>query len=122
MKSFEAITSTYNRSDDEVERDLYAVLTEVSGGEKAKISEANYKYALRVCLINKNCIEEVGLGYSITEEGERILKRGWIAKDYKTLKIKEKRELLIKYWTLGAALATAIATLITAILTIFKNA
>ena len=119
MNSFEAICYKYNRTPEEVESDLFAVLKEVAGLGKANIQDAEYKHTLHVCLMNKRCTEDVGLKYETTTEGNRVLRRGWITKDYESLRIKEAKDASIKYWTAVAAIVTAIATLITAVLTMF---
>ena len=121
MKGIEEICYRFNRLEDEVERDLYAVLVEISGSHRAMIIDLDYKHALQLLLVEKRCILNSVIDYEITEEGRRILARGWIIRDYKSLNKKEKRDRLIKNWTLCATLITAFATLLTAILTIFNK-
>lgn len=83
----------------------------------------DYKYKDSLCkfLVYRNCALEDTIGYEITSEGTRVLQRGWITKDYKSLKEKDKRDKLVKNWTLVAGIITAVATLLTAIFTICKD-
>lgn len=121
MKTIEEISEKFNRDPEEIESDLYAVLKELSGKDKSGISDFDYKHELKLCLVKRNClIADLDGTYISTKEGERVLKRGWISRDYKALKAKEKESKLIKYWTLVAGIITAVATLLTAFLTIFK--
>jgi hypothetical protein len=121
MKSIEEICDRYNRTPEEVESDLYAVLKELSGKGRSEISDFDYKHELKLCLVKRSClIADLDGTYISTKEGERVLQRGWISRDYKALKAKEKETKLIKYWTLVAGIITAVATLLTAFLTIFQ--
>ena len=121
MKTIEEISEKFNRMPDEVEYDLYAVLKELSGKDKSNIPDLDYKHELKLCLVKRNClIADLDGTYMLTKEGGRVLKRGWISRDYKTLKAREKEAESIKYWTLVAGIITAVATLLTAFLTIFK--
>ena len=121
MGRIEYICEKFNQPQEEVESDLYSILMEVSKGEKSKIMDHSYKQTLRMFLIEKRCIIDHEVYYEITEEGKRLLLRGWITRDYKSLNDKEKKDNSIKYWTLGASITTAIATLLTAVITILKN-
>lgn len=120
MKSVEEICDRFNRTPEEVEHDLYCVLYEISGGKQSLIKDLNYKDCIYRTLIYRNCALADTIGYEITEEGIRVLDRGWITKDFNSLKNKEQKEQSIKYWTLVAGIITAVATLLTAFLTIFK--
>ena len=121
MKSIEEICDKFNRSEDEVEKDLYSILMEVAKEWKTDITDNSYKHALKLFLAERRCIVEDVIAYEITEEGQRLLSRGWVTKDYKSLKEREKKDTLIKNWTLIAAIITAFATLFTAILTMCHN-
>ena len=120
MITVDSICNKFNRTDEEIEHDSYSVLLEIAGLGKSGIADHSYKHHLTLFLIDKSCVLGDVIGYEITDEGRRLLNRGWIIKDYKLLKEKEEREKLVKYWTLIAGVITAIATLITAIVTICK--
>lgn len=121
MRRFEEICDRFNRSESEIENDLYSVLSEVAKERKSGITDNSYKHALKLFLVERRCILEDIIDYEITEEGRRLLARGWIIRDYKSLNKKEKKDDLIKNWTLIAAIVTAFATLLTAILTMCQN-
>lgn len=121
MKRVEEICDKFNRPEDEVEKDLYSILMEVAKERKSDITDNSYKHALKLFLAERRCIVEDIIAYEITEEGRRLLSRGWVTKDYKSLNEREKKDTLIKNWTLIAAIITAFATLFTAILTMCHN-
>lgn len=120
MKTFEEICASYNRSCEEVESDLFAVLREIAGTKRSNLLDIDYKEELKLCLVGRHCIlKDTDGSYEITKEGQRVLQREWITEDYKSLNNKKKEDRLIKYITLAAVVITAIATMLTAFLTIF---
>ena len=121
MRRVEEICDKFNRPEDEIEKDLYSVLLEVAKEGKSGIADNSYKHALKLFLVERRCILEDIIDYEITEEGRRLLARGWIIRDYKSLNEREKKDTLIKNWTLIAAIITAFATLFTAILAVCQN-
>ena len=121
MRRVEEICDKFNRPEDEIEKDLYSVLLEVAKERKSGIADNSYKHALKLFLVERRCILEDIIDYEITEEGRRLLARGWIIRDYKSLNEREKKDTLIKNWTLIAAIITAFATLFTAILAVCQN-
>ena len=121
MKSVEEICDSYNRSSEEVESDLFAVLREIAGMGRVGLSDLDYKEELKLCLVDRHCIlKDTDGSYEITKEGQRVLQREWITGDYKAMNDKKKEDRLIKYITLAAVVVTDIATLLNAFFTIFK--
>ena len=94
MKEFEDICREYNRTAEEVEKDLRYVLMQKR--DKAPIYlEAGKEYYLMLVEFLKRirCLEDRFFESTITQEGLRLIKRGYIIYDFKSAKTQEKRKI-----------------------------
>jgi hypothetical protein len=94
MKEFEDICREYNRTDEEVEKDLRYVLMQKRDKEPIQL-EAGKEYYLSLVELLKSmrCIDDRFPESVITQEGLRLIKRGYIIYDYKSPKTQEKRKI-----------------------------
>lgn len=77
MKSFEEICDKYQKLPVRVELDLRYALR---NGKPKKRWERKYYLSLRDLLEKEGYIEFVFPQYRISENGKKVLKRGWVAK------------------------------------------
>lgn len=94
MKYFEEICEKYNRSAEEVEKDLRYVLKQKRDKEPIQL-EAGKEYYLSLVELLKSmrCLEDIFPESVITQEGLRLIKRGYIIYDYESPKRQAERKL-----------------------------
>ena len=94
MKYFEEICREYNRTAEEVEKDLRYVLMQKRDKEPIQL-EAGKEYYLSLVELLKSmrCLEDIFPDSVITQEGLRLIKRGYIIYDYESPKRQAERKL-----------------------------
>lgn len=94
MKYFEDICREYNRTAEEVEKDLRYVLMQKRDKEPIQL-EAGKEYYLSLAELLKSmrCLEDKFPESVITQEGLRLIKRGYIICDYESPKRQAERKL-----------------------------
>ena len=94
MKEFEDICREYNRTAEEVEKDLRYVLMQKRDKEPIQLEAGKEYYFSLVDLLKRiRCLEDGFFVSVITQEGLRLIKRGYIIHDFKSAKTQEKRKI-----------------------------
>lgn len=99
MKLFEEICDKYYRREEDLEKDLMAVLRNKSTEEVLPGHiNGDYKMALMDLLEKMGLLEDKVWYRLINKRGKEVIERGWIIKDYATPKKQEKWRNL-REWT-----------------------
>ena len=94
MNRLEDIGKKYNRTAEEVEKDLRYVLTQKRDKELIQLeAEKEYYLSLVELLKRIRCLENGFFEIVITQEGLRLIKRGYIIYDFESAKTQEKRKI-----------------------------
>lgn len=121
MKSIEDICDLCNLELEEAEEKLKALLSYYAKKRAyPSFDDPDARRLLEEYLINRKCIEREGAYVEVTPKGHKLLERKWITKDYQRIKDKEFRDKRQKRKELVFLGITAIATAISAILTLLQ--
>ena len=94
MKEFEDICREYNRTAEEVEKDLRYVLMQKRDKEPIQLEAGKEYYFLLVEFLKRiRCLEDGFFEIVITQEGLRLIKRGYIIYDFESAKTQENRKI-----------------------------
>ena len=94
MERLVEIGKKFNRLPEQVEYDLMSILKWKNKEiEKVDIYGTKYYFSCLDLLINMGCIEESCAEYTITSEGKRVIKQGFVIHDYITPKVKEHKKI-----------------------------
>ena len=121
MRSIEEICDLCNLESEEAEEKLKALLSYYAKKCACpSFDDADARRLLEEYLIDRKCIEREGAYVEVTPKGYKLLERKWITKDYQRIKDKEFRGKQQKRKELVFLGITAIATAISAILTLLQ--
>lgn len=112
MERLKAIAQKGVKTEEEIEKDLrYILRQKLLNHPIILIKESEYYFDLIALLKKIRCLEEGFLGYELTEEGERVAKRGWVIYNIRKEKILKGLKIVGICATIATAIFGMISTL-----------